>query len=204
MTLRAPNGWDDAAGGASVVLALGSNLGDRAATLHAATREIAALDGVDLVASSPLYESAAVKLDGVDTKAPEYLNAVVGINFRGTPTELLDAVNRIEADNGRIRAERWGDRTLDIDLITFGTLQHHDSRLTLPHPRAAVRDFVLAPWLDIDPDAEIPGVGRVADLLSAMPNTVRRHSVADAEAGELPVDVADVLTDSLSVDGEAT
>ncbi|GAA3887193.1 hypothetical protein GCM10022381_31520 [Leifsonia kafniensis] len=178
---------DDAArdteGGVSVVLALGSNLGDRAATLRAAVREIGELDGVELVAASPLYESAAVKPDGVDTDAPEYLNAVVGIRYRGTPNDLLDAVNRIEAEHGRVRAERWGDRTLDIDLIVVGTLQQGDARLTLPHPRAASRDFVLAPWLDIDPDAEIPGVGRVADLLRAMPNTVRRHDGDDSAAG---------------------
>ena len=174
---------EGASAGVSVVLALGSNLGDREATLLAAVRAIADLDGVDLVAASPAYESAAVKLDGVDTDAPEYLNAVVGIRYRGTPIELLDAVNRIEADHGRVRAERWGDRTLDIDVITFGTLQQHDSRLTIPHPRAADRDFVLAPWLDIDPDAEIPGVGRVADLLGTMPITVRRHAGAGAGAG---------------------
>lgn len=169
--------------GVSVVLALGSNLGDRAETLRAAVREIAALDGAELVAASPVYESAAVKLDGVDTDAPEYLNAVVGIRYRGTPIELLDAVNRIEADHGRVRAERWGDRTLDIDVITFGTLRQNDPRLTLPHPRAAERDFVLAPWLDIDPDAEIPGAGRVADLLGASPNTVRPHSDVGTNAG---------------------
>lgn len=170
------SGKEGAGEGVSVVLALGSNLGDRVATLKAAMREIAALEGAELVAASPLYESAAVKLDGVDADAPEYLNAVVGIRYRGTPIELLDAVNRIEAEHGRVRAERWGDRTLDIDLITFGALQQNDARLTLPHPRAAERDFVLAPWLDIDADGEIPGVGRVGDLLDAMPNTVRRHS----------------------------
>ncbi len=175
-------GHGDDEGGVSVVLALGSNLGERENTLRAAVREIAALDGAELVAASPAYESAALKPDGVDTAAPEYLNAVVGIRYRGTPIELLDAVNRIEADHGRVRAERWGDRTLDIDVITFGTVQHHDSRLTIPHPRAAERDFVLAPWLDIDPEAELPGVGRVADLLSAMPNTVRRHAGDDARS----------------------
>jgi 2-amino-4-hydroxy-6-hydroxymethyldihydropteridine diphosphokinase len=166
---------DDETGGVSAVLALGSNLGDRAATLRTAVHEIGAIDGVELVTVSPIYESAAVKLDGIDAEAPEYLNAVVGIRYHGEATDLLDAVNRIEAAHGRVRAERWGDRTLDIDLITVGALQQSDPRLTLPHPRAAERDFVLVPWLDIDPDAEIAGVGRVATLLRTLPNTVRRH-----------------------------
>ncbi|MGO4105397.1 2-amino-4-hydroxy-6-hydroxymethyldihydropteridine diphosphokinase [Leifsonia sp. YAF41] len=155
--------------------------GDRAATLAAAVREIAALDGAELVAASPIYESAAVKLHGVDADAPEYLNAMIRIRYRGTADDLLGAVNRIEAEHGRVRAERWGDRTLDIDLITFGTVQQDDPRLTLPHPRAAERDFVLAPWLDIDAEAEIPGVGRVADLLAAMPNTVRRQAASGTD-----------------------
>lgn len=159
--------------GTDVVLALGSNLGDRVSTLHAAIQAIAALDGVSNVLASSLYESAAVKLDGVDTAAPSYLNGVVSVRYRGSADELLDAVNRIEREHGRVRTERWGDRTLDIDLIVFGTLRRDDARLTLPHPRAAERDFVLVPWLEIEPDAALPGSGRVADLLATMPNTVR-------------------------------
>ncbi len=161
-----------------VVLALGSNLGDREATLAGAVSDLTALPGAANVVFSPVYESAAVKLDGVDDNAPSYLNAVLILDYTGDPYDLLDAVNAIEAQYGRVRAERWGDRTLDIDLITFGPLVLDDDRLTLPHPRAAQRDFVLAPWLDLDTEAAIPGYGRARDLLSATGSTVRR--VVDA------------------------
>jgi 2-amino-4-hydroxy-6-hydroxymethyldihydropteridine diphosphokinase/dihydroneopterin aldolase/2-amino-4-hydroxy-6-hydroxymethyldihydropteridine diphosphokinase len=161
-----------------VVLAVGSNLGDRTATLIGAVHDIAALPGAALVAVSPVYESAAVKLDGVDENAPRYLNAVLTIDFTGDPHALLNAVNAIEAEYGRVRSERWGDRTLDIDLIVFGQLRVNDDRLTLPHPRAADRDFVLAPWLDLDAEATLPGHGPVRDLLAATGHTVRR--AADA------------------------
>ena len=166
--------------GDRVVLALGSNLGDRAATLTSAVRDLADLPGATLVAVSPSYESAAVKLDGVDERAPRYLNAVLTIDYTGDPYALLDAVNAIEAEHGRVRAERWGDRTLDIDIIAFGQLSIDDVRLTVPHPRAAERDFVLAPWLDLDAQATVPGRGLVRDLLAATGNTVRRS--ADAAA----------------------
>ena len=168
-----------------VVLALGSNLGDRTATLADAVHDIADLAGATLIGLSPVYESAAVKLDGVDETAPQYLNAVLTIDYSGDPYTLLDAVNAIEAEHGRVRAERWGDRTLDIDLIVFGELRVDDDRLTLPHPRAAERDFVLAPWLDLDPGATIPGRGVVRDLLAATGNTVRRAPDAAALAPTL-------------------
>jgi 2-amino-4-hydroxy-6-hydroxymethyldihydropteridine diphosphokinase len=168
-----------------VVLALGSNLGDRTATLADAVHDLAGLAGVTLIGISPLYESAAVKLDGVDETAPQYLNAVLTIDYSGDPYTLLDAVNAIEAEHGRVRAERWGDRTLDIDLIVFGELRIDDDRLTLPHPRAAERDFVLAPWLDLDPGAAIPGRGVVRDLLAATGNTVRRAPDTAALASTL-------------------
>ena len=162
----------------TAVLALGSNLGDREATLAAAVREIADLAGAELTAISPVYASDAVKPDGVDLDAPGYLNLVVSLVWAGDPHALLDAVNGIENAHGRVREERWGDRTLDIDLICVGDLQIDDDRLTLPHPRAAERDFVLAPWADIAPDAEIPGRGRVTELLAVAARTARAHPVS--------------------------
>lgn len=159
----------------TAVLALGSNLGDREGTLAAAVREIAELPGAQLTAISPVYASDAVKPDGVDRAAPGYLNLVVSVLWSGGPHALLDAVNGIEDAHGRVRAERWGDRTLDIDLISLGDLRMDDGTLTLPHPRAAERDFVLAPWFDIDPDAEIPGRGRVGELLAVVARTSRAH-----------------------------
>lgn len=161
------------------VLALGSNLGDRESTVAAAVRAIAELPGVHLTAVSPVYESDAVKPDGVDLAAPAYLNLVVTVRYDGTPHALLDAVNGIEAAHGRVREERWGDRTLDIDLISVGEVQINDDRLTLPHPRAAERDFVLAPWLDIDPDAVLTGRGRVRDLLARAPRTAHAHPLGE-------------------------
>ncbi|MEC5184905.1 2-amino-4-hydroxy-6-hydroxymethyldihydropteridine diphosphokinase [Cryobacterium sp. MP_3.1] len=167
----------DAAPARTAVLALGSNLGDREGTLAAAVRAVAELPGVQLTAISPVYASDAVKPDGVDLAAPGYLNLVVSVLWTGEPHALLDAVNVIENDHGRVREERWGDRTLDIDLICLGDLRIDDDRLTLPHPRAAERDFVLAPWLDIDPDAELPGRGRVRELLAVAARTARAHPV---------------------------
>ena len=155
-----------------VVLALGSNLGDRTRTLAAAVRALADLPGFDLTGVSPAFESAAVKPSGVDETAPRYLNSVVAGQYTGTPHALLDAVNGIEADLGRVRAERWGDRTLDIDIIVFGALEFSDDRLTIPHPLAHERDFVLAPWLELDPEAAIPGRGPVRALLAGLHPTV--------------------------------
>ncbi|TFC00127.1 2-amino-4-hydroxy-6-hydroxymethyldihydropteridine diphosphokinase [Cryobacterium adonitolivorans] len=162
----------------TAVLALGSNLGDRKGTLAAAVRAIADLPEATLTAISPVYASDALKPDGVDLTAPGYLNLVVSVLWTGEPHALLDAVNVIETEHGRVREERWGDRTLDIDLICLGDLRLDDDRLTLPHPRAAERDFVLAPWLDIDPDAELPGRGRVRELLAVAARTARAHPVA--------------------------
>jgi 2-amino-4-hydroxy-6-hydroxymethyldihydropteridine diphosphokinase len=166
----------------AVVLALGSNLGDRAKTLADAIRDLAALDNFDLGDVSAVYESAAVKVGGVDDNAPRYLNLVLTGQYRGEPLTLLDAVNAIEHDHGRVRAERWGDRTLDIDIIAIDDVELDDPRLTLPHPRAGERDFVLVPWLQIDSDAVLPGVGptrgRIAELVAAMPNTIQLYGGA--------------------------
>ncbi|WP_395246050.1 2-amino-4-hydroxy-6-hydroxymethyldihydropteridine diphosphokinase [Agromyces sp. MMS24-K17] len=127
---------------------------------------------------SPIYESAAIKLDGVDRDAPAYLNGVALLDILLDPYDLLDRLNEIEAAHGRDRgpdAERWGDRTLDLDLIDVDGIELDDERLTLPHPRAWQRAFVLQPWLDVDPDARLTGRGRVADLRSAATDAVVRR-----------------------------
>ncbi|MDJ0323758.1 2-amino-4-hydroxy-6-hydroxymethyldihydropteridine diphosphokinase [Cryobacterium sp. PH31-AA6] len=154
-----------------VVLALGSNLGDRARTLAAAVRALTDLPGFELTGVSPAFQSAAVKPAGVDEAAPRYLNSVVAGGYSGSPHALLDAVNGIERDLGRVRAERWGDRTIDIDIILFGDLELTGERLAIPHPRAHERDFVLAPWLELDPAAAIPGRGPVRALLDGLERT---------------------------------
>jgi 2-amino-4-hydroxy-6-hydroxymethyldihydropteridine diphosphokinase len=153
------------------VISLGANLGDRQATLLAATRELAETEGIELTGISPVIETAALRPSGVDHAAPAYLNAVALVTTTLTPDALLDVLTRIEQAHGRIRAERWGDRTLDLDIVDFAGLVSSSDRLTLPHPRAFERDFVLTPWLAVDPDAVLPGHGRVADLVAGLEST---------------------------------
>ena len=153
------------------VVALGANLGDRRATLEAALADLQRLPLVDEVRASGAVESVAVKPDGPDADAPAYLNAVALVTTRLAPSVLFTFLQAIEARHGRERRERWGDRTLDLDLIAYGDVVSRDDLLTLPHPRAAERDFVLAPWLSLDPDAELPGSGRVDALLERLRHT---------------------------------
>lgn len=152
----------------TAVVALGANLGDRAATLAAAGRELERLPLTDRVVCSSAHESVAVTLDGPDAEAPAYLNAVALVTTRLAPSVLLGFLHAIEERHGRVRRERWGDRTLDLDLVAYGDVVSDDPRLTIPHPRAAERDFVLSPWLEVDPDAELPRAGRVDALLARL------------------------------------
>ncbi|HEX3679913.1 MAG TPA: 2-amino-4-hydroxy-6-hydroxymethyldihydropteridine diphosphokinase [Galbitalea sp.] len=159
--------------GTVAVLSLGSNLGDRERSLREALADIAALPGVTLLGTSGLVETAALKPAGVDNSAPAYLNAVAKVDTTLAPTELLARLNEIEASHGRVRKVQWGDRTLDIDIVTYGDLIQDDPRLTLPHPRAAERSFVLVPWLELDPGAELPGLGRIDGLPAAAADVSR-------------------------------
>ena len=149
------------------VIALGSNLGDREENLRAAVHDIEALAGVTVRAVSGIVQSNAVKPLGTDAAAPDYLNAVMLVHSALHPEDLLVELNRIEADHGRVRVERWGDRTLDLDIVAFTGLERNSSDLTLPHPLAWERAFVIVPWLQIDPNAEIPGHGRIDTLEAA-------------------------------------
>ena len=150
------------------VVALGANLGDREATLAAAVDDLRRLPLVDEVRASAAVESVALKPDGPDADAPAYLNAVAIVTTRLAPSVLLAYLHAIEDRHGRERRVRWGDRTLDLDLVTFGDVRSSDVRLVVPHPRAAERDFVLVPWLSLDPDAVLPGAGRVDALLERL------------------------------------
>jgi 2-amino-4-hydroxy-6-hydroxymethyldihydropteridine diphosphokinase len=146
------------------VLSVGSNLGDRLGTLQRCVQAIGGLPDTDVLAISPVYET-----DPVGGPAqPDYLNAVLIAATGLRPRDLLAATQRIEADFGRIREERFGPRTLDIDIISYAEEVSGDPVLTLPHPRARERAFVLAPWLDIDPAASLPGYGPAADLLARL------------------------------------
>lgn len=166
--------------GVPAVLAFGSNLGDRVATIRAAMDVVDAEPGIRVDARSGLVESTAVKLSGADADAPRYLNAIALVSTTLDPYTLLDVVNRIEAQFGRVRAERWGDRTLDIDIVDFDGRELDDERLTLPHPRASERGFVLVPWAQVDPQAQLARYGSVAALASGVAGEV---SVFDESAG---------------------
>jgi dihydroneopterin aldolase/2-amino-4-hydroxy-6-hydroxymethyldihydropteridine diphosphokinase len=153
------------------VLALGTNLGDRGATLASAVADLARTPGLEVVATSPVVETAPVG----GPEQPDYLNAVVAVRSTLPPHQLLAACLRVEARHGRERRVRWAARTLDVDVITYGDLVLDTPDLVLPHPRAAGRAFVLAPWAALDPQAllPLPGPGggssaraRVADLLA--------------------------------------
>jgi 2-amino-4-hydroxy-6-hydroxymethyldihydropteridine diphosphokinase len=150
--------------GQHVVLALGSNLGDRLATLQGAVNELSRESGLTLTAVSPVYETVPVG----GPPQPEYLNAVLIARAALSPKALLRRCQQAEQAFHRVRTEVWGPRTLDVDIIVYGDLVSDDPVLTLPHPRAGERAFVLAPWLDAEPAAHIPGQGRVADLLTAV------------------------------------
>lgn len=158
--------------GLTAVLSLGSNLGDREATIRQAVQAIGGIRGVTLVSASALVETPALKPEGVDHDAPAYLNAVVVVRTVLSPQQLLDATSAIEQQNGRVREERWGDRTLDIDIVDFGGFTLLTDTLTLPHPRAASRAFVLAPWAQVAPDAVLPGLGRIDALLEGLTDEV--------------------------------
>jgi 2-amino-4-hydroxy-6-hydroxymethyldihydropteridine diphosphokinase len=138
-----------------VVIALGSNLGDRHATLDAAVEALRAIITVDAV--STYIESAPVG----GPEQPDYLNAVLIGESDLVPEVLLEQMQLIEAKAGRERIERWGARTLDLDLISAGEIIEESEFLTLPHPRAHQRRFVLDPWLELDPAATLPGFGEV-------------------------------------------
>jgi dihydroneopterin aldolase/2-amino-4-hydroxy-6-hydroxymethyldihydropteridine diphosphokinase len=146
------------------VLALGSNLGARQQELQQAVDQLAATPGLRVTAVSPVYETDPVG----GPEQPDFLNAVVLAVTGLPPADLLRRAQAIEAAARRTREVRWGPRTLDVDIITYGDQVSADPTLTLPHPRARERAFVLAPWRDADPDAELPGYGPVAALLAAV------------------------------------
>ncbi|MEV4299214.1 2-amino-4-hydroxy-6-hydroxymethyldihydropteridine diphosphokinase [Microbispora rosea] len=147
-----------------VVIALGSNLGRRIDNLQGAVDSLFDAPGLTFVAVSPVYETDPV---GGPEQGP-YLNAVVVAESMLDPRTLLDRAQSVENAFGRERRERWGPRTLDVDLITVGNLMSDDPELTLPHPRAHERAFVLVPWAQADPAAVLPGRGSVAALLADM------------------------------------
>ncbi len=153
--------------GATVFVGLGANLGDARATLRDALTELQALAEPGSFATSSLYVSAPV-----DSSGPDYINAVARLHTALAPHALLAALQAIEQRFGRERPYRNAPRTLDLDVLLYGVvgddggLTLSDDRLSVPHPRAAQRVFVLAPLVELWPQGAIPGAGRLADLLA--------------------------------------
>ena len=146
-----------------VLLAIGGNIGDVEPTLRAAVDALTRITGIDVIATSPLYASAPVG----GPPQPSFLNAVVRISTILSPREVLLACQGIEMVHGRERHEVNGPRTLDIDIIDFDGAQGSTTDLTLPHPRAHERAFVVVPWARIEPNAALPGAGPIAPLAFA-------------------------------------
>ena len=174
-----------------VVLAIGGNLGDVPVTLMHTVEALSYMEGFQIEDVSPIMRTKPVLAPG-QAPQPDYWNAVVVGSAIATPDELFAQTSRIERELGRERHERWGARSVDIDIIQVEGLASSDPVLTLPHPRAKDRAFVLAPWLLCEPDAILEGVGRVCDLLATTPD---REGIIDAVDDWLE-DPAAVMADS--------
>ena len=174
-------GGCDRGGHGTIVLSLGSNLGDRLANLQLGM-DVLARGGLDLQAVSSVYETDPV--GGVDQA--DYLNAVLLADSSLAPRDILARCAIAETAAGRVRTQRWGPRTLDVDIISCGAVVSADPALTLPHPRAHERAFVLVPWLELDAHAVLPGWGPVAGLLRALqaaPDSTGPHSTGPHSTG---------------------
>ncbi|WP_072343003.1 2-amino-4-hydroxy-6-hydroxymethyldihydropteridine diphosphokinase [Actinomyces urinae] len=147
----------------TAVISLGANVGSASKTLAEAILMLDAMPDISVTGVSALFCSAPVLAPGQEAQS-DYYNAVVQVSTTLAPLDLLNATQMIENAFGRVRTEHWGPRTLDLDIITYGSLRSDDPKLTLPHPRAHERAFVLLPWLQIDPNARVGRYGR-ADIL---------------------------------------
>ena len=161
------------------VLSIGSNLGERRNSLQGAVDSLADTPEVWVTAVSPVYETEPVD---APAGSDDFLNAIVLLDTTLSARTLLERALAVESAFGREPSEvRNAPRTLDVDLIVLGDRRANDDDLILPHPRAGERAFVLIPWLDVEPDAEIPGVGLVAELVEK----VGREGVKPLEDFEL-------------------
>jgi len=147
-------------------VALGANLGDPSATIRAAFGALANLPESRVTRCSSLYRTAPIGI----TEQPEFINAAAALETTLAPEALLDALLDIETRFGRIRAEKDGPRTLDLDLLLYNNQQLNLPRLTLPHPRLHLRAFVLHPLAEVAPNLIIPGRGSLAAWLPAVAN----------------------------------
>jgi dihydroneopterin aldolase / 2-amino-4-hydroxy-6-hydroxymethyldihydropteridine diphosphokinase len=156
------------AGLADVVVAIGGNIGPVKETLRWAVQRLRTMPGLEVTGVAPLARSAAVGKPA----QPDYLNTVVVGRTLLPPRELLHRLNALEKEAGRVRTEVNGPRTLDLDIIVYGSLTVSADDLTIPHPRAHERAFVLQPWAALQPDATLPGPsgGAVTTLAAAAPD----------------------------------
>jgi 2-amino-4-hydroxy-6-hydroxymethyldihydropteridine diphosphokinase len=146
-------------------IGVGSNLGDSRQRVLAAFEALDALPRTRLVARSRLYRTRPFG----PVEQGDFINAVAGLETRLSPHELLAGIRGIESEAGRVRDARWGPRTLDLDLLLYEDQRIDTPDLTVPHPGIAERGFVLAPLADIAPTLDVPGAGRVEELLRALP-----------------------------------
>lgn len=140
-------------------LGLGSNLGDRLRNLQGAVDGLGREPGIHVTASSRVWQTAPVG----GPPQPDYLNAVIRVESDLGPAELLAACQRVESALGRVRTERWGPRTVDVDVLLYGERAIDEPGLVIPHPRIAERAFVLLPLLELEPDPRLPDGGRLVD-----------------------------------------
>ncbi|MGO4435042.1 2-amino-4-hydroxy-6-hydroxymethyldihydropteridine diphosphokinase [Paenarthrobacter sp. RAF9] len=160
------------------ILALGSNLGERNDTLSTAVADLVDPPEVRLLGVSPVVQTKAV---GGPEGQPDFLNMVMAVETTLTPLELLKHCHDVEQKHHRVREVRWGPRTLDVDIIVFGDFVSEDPILTIPHPRAAERAFVLYPWSLLEPHAQLEGrsVAELAAVASDMPDIRRFDGFGD-------------------------
>lgn len=155
-----------------VTYSLGSNLGDRLEYLQGATNLLRQTPGMKLTGVSSVYETDPIGL----TDQPLFLNIVVQVESTLASTVMLERAHAIEEAFDRVRTVQFGPRTIDVDLIAVADRVINNDVLTLPHPRAHERAFVLVPWLELEPEAELVGHGRIADLLANLDtSSVRRR-----------------------------
>lgn len=160
------------------VIAMGANLGNCEQALRSAVVSIDAIPGNQVTGISPLYRTAPW---GMPDGTPDFFNAVVQVDTTHSAEELLDSLHMIESAHGRSREVHWGSRPLDLDIIDFDSIVSESPHLTLPHPRAWQRAFVLSPWHDIEPDAVLRGKhgGPVSELILQAPDRDAVNKVSD-------------------------